>query len=437
MQRAQEKKRKQQQQREQTRRMKQFQSGNTTLGVTDPSSSSSGGFAVLQTAEDSDCSSEELQKQQANAAPETTHASASKPVAASSSSSTPGPRSFASSTSAAASSFLRVKPGNFSRLLYTNPVCLLTTSVPPEPHTSQPTPSAAPEISDAASVPPLAGAQKVAASPSSSSAAADAVDVASASAIGPAIPPQPATFIRSLPRRNVMTISWLTPTSNHGEFVCSMHAGRYSAQLLAHSAAAAGGADFVGATFVLSVPVAGMEQLVKSIGGCSGADDHARESSAPIEDKFTRLGIEPCRPGGKPIHALSDMPSVVSASSTASSHRGGKAQQQQQHRPSPQEEEAAADAEDAAGDLFAIPGCAAHLVCEVRSSCPASELPTPRVQAHNVLFCRVRRAYVQRDYWVNGNNFVPASPATPPYLTFLGSGNFAYVTNPAHATRKW
>jgi flavin reductase (DIM6/NTAB) family NADH-FMN oxidoreductase RutF len=97
-------------------------------------------------------------------------------------------------------------------------------------------------------------------------------------------------------------------------------------------------------------------------------------------------------------------------------------------------DEQAADAEDQALDLVAVPDCAAYLVCKVESSCPASEQPVPRVQAHNVLFCRVQRAYVHRSYWINGNNFAPSTPHTPPYLTFLGSGKFGHVVLPEHAT---
>ena len=108
----------------------------------------------------------------------------------------------------------------------------------------------------------------------------------------------------------------------------------------------------------------------------------------------------------------------------------------QKARPAAVVEEEAADAEDDAFDLLAVPGCAAHLVCEVHSCCMGSE-PTPRVQAHNVLFCRVTRAYVDRAYWLNGHNFIPVAAHTPPYLTFLGSGNFGHVVNPAHSAKQW
>jgi flavin reductase (DIM6/NTAB) family NADH-FMN oxidoreductase RutF len=226
-----------------------------------------------------------------------------------------------------------------------------------------------------------------------------------------------------------MTISWLTATSNHGEFVCSMNAGRYSATMLnaqqrqqqpnqtGSVASSSPPPPPIGSRFVLSVPVAGMEALVKAVGGCSGADADANGA-----DKFQRLGITPCRPGNKAIQ--------VSASAEAPHPHGPKA------RPAAVVEEEAADAEDAALDLLAVPGCAAHLVCEVRSTCMGNEAE-PRVQAHNVLFCRVTRAYVDRAYWLNGHNFIPVAAHTPPYLTFLGSGNFGHVVNPAHSAKQW
>lgn len=229
-----------------------------------------------------------------------------------------------------------------------------------------------------------------------------------------------------------MTISWLTATSNHGELVLSMNASRYTAQLVAAP----------GAVFVLNVPVAGMEAMVRAVGGCSGADGPAEltplqpapaaahshaatslqpselvslppaSSSTPVPDKFQRLGLPLCRPGNKPLEGPPAQPagSAHSAKQRQASQLG----------------EAEADAEDRALDLLALPNCVAHLVCEVSSLLPAAA-PEPCVRAHNVLFCRVRRAYVLRDYWRDGCNFIPVRAGLPPYLTFLGSGNFGHV----------
>lgn len=317
--------------------------------------------------------------------------------------------------------FVRVKPGNFSRLLYTNPVCLLTTSTPAAVPTAAQTSAASPVVAAAEPAALATGSDAAVAAACSSS-----VEPESGCESNVAIAAPPAA---SRPRRNVMTISWLTATSNHGEFVCSMNAGRYSATMLnkqqnhsdlsgAVASSVPASSPPIGSRFVLSVPVAGMEALVKAVGGCSGGDADANGA-----DKFQRLGIAPCRPGNKAIRVCGAEPSRP--------HGGG-----QKARPAAVVEEEAADAEDAALDLLAVPGCAAHLVCEVRSTCMGSEAE-PRVQAHNVLFCRVTRAYVNSAYWLNGHNFIPVAAHTPPYLTFLGSGNFGHVVNPAHSTKQW
>ena len=67
-----------------------------------------------------------------------------------------------------------------------------------------------------------------------------------------------------------MTISWLTATNNYGDFFASMNASRYSATIVTRTK-----------RFVLSVPVTGMEPVVRAIGGCSGFET----------DKFQRLHL--------------------------------------------------------------------------------------------------------------------------------------------------
>jgi ectoine hydroxylase-related dioxygenase (phytanoyl-CoA dioxygenase family) len=84
-------------------------------------------------------------------------------------------------------------------------------------------------------------------------------------------------------RRNVMTITWLTPTSNNREFVCSMNENRFSKELVLNAG-----------RFVLNIPVAGFEKTILSIGGCSGRDCN----------KFEKFGLEICRPGWRPFESL-------------------------------------------------------------------------------------------------------------------------------------
>ncbi|KAI8837012.1 hypothetical protein BJ741DRAFT_604778 [Chytriomyces cf. hyalinus JEL632] len=128
-----------------------------------------------------------------------------------------------------------------SRMLYANPVCLLTTTSIPTPATILP--------------------------PANE-------------------PAQP-----SLPETNVMTISWLTAIDNSGHFIASMNKGRYSAELLLSRIH---GLDYSNAFFTLSVPVHGSEKLVVDIGSCSGRT---------TKDKLKTLGIKTCSPGWKSFQA--------------------------------------------------------------------------------------------------------------------------------------
>jgi flavin reductase (DIM6/NTAB) family NADH-FMN oxidoreductase RutF len=285
---------------------------------------------------------------------------------------------------ATSADFVRVKEAHFARLLYTNPVCLLTSS---------------------------------------------AANLRSASASLPA----------TGALRNVMTVSWLAPTSNRGEFVMTLHAARYTARLV-HAE---------GHRFVLSVPVRGMEALVKSIGACSGsgaveaateaaaegesagkaatstsssetdgsaaaaavsapaaAESSASAAAAPIvrADKIRQLAVPMCRPGCKSmqiaVHDDDEDDDEVDAEARAD------------------------DADDAAAELAAVRGCCAHLVCTVTRALPATDA-NPASVAHNVLFCRVQRAYVHGAYFQNTQFVAPRG--APPYLSFLGSGGFAHV----------
>ena len=258
--------------------------------------------------------------------------------------------------------YLRIKPGNFSRLLYTNPVCLLTSSArPPLALGADLVASVAATANTAAiALPSLPAASESAAS----TAAADSTT--------------PSSLIG--PPRNVMTISWLTATSNHGEFMMSMHAGRYSATFV-HA---------VGDRFVLNVPVKGMEELVKQIGACSGRDDVA-------QDKFTRLGIRTCRPGNKPSTSLV-------------AQTDGKLKQKTRS-PALQAEDDA-DAEDAEWNFLAIPSCVAHLVCEVTSVHPVNCTDTAGTGSQcPFLFSspRLRTSFVLAEQWVKLHRFTAGS----------------------------
>jgi flavin reductase (DIM6/NTAB) family NADH-FMN oxidoreductase RutF len=239
--------------------------------------------------------------------------------------------------------------------------------------------------------------------------------------------------------RNIMTISWLTPTNNIGGFMCSMNANRCTARRFVRQA---------GDRFVLSVPVRGMEDLVRAIGSCSGDDttasssssSSASSSSAEVEDvdisastassstaaaamsvdtkivnKIERLNINICRPSSlAPVSAPSFSSSSSSSASAASSSSLSSTSDSEN---------------DESLDLFGVRGCCAFLVCSVQKAVLSSDAE-PLVAGQNILICQVERAYVHKGYWA-GANFLPTNKSLPPYLKFLGHGNFAHVVPPS------
>eukprot|EP00823_Brevimastigomonas_motovehiculus_P003263 TRINITY_DN1971_c0_g1_i1.p1 TRINITY_DN1971_c0_g1~~TRINITY_DN1971_c0_g1_i1.p1 ORF type:complete len:301 (-),score=112.54 TRINITY_DN1971_c0_g1_i1:542-1420(-) len=164
--------------------------------------------------------------------------------------------------------------------------------------------SSAPSASPSASVSTSSSASVSASSSSSissSSSSSSCVSVSSASKslqVGKALLsrllyPNPLCLLTSTesklhfaePKRNVMTITWLTAISNVGEFICSMNAGRDSTNIV-----------LLTKRFVLNVPVQGMESLVLGIGGCTGRD----------VDKFSFFHIPLCRPGWRSFTQADD-----------------------------------------------------------------------------------------------------------------------------------
>ena len=75
------------------------------------------------------------------------------------------------------------------------------------------------------------------------------------------------------PKRNAMVLSWITATNNNGRFMMSVNKRRHTASILsAGDGDGGGGSGGVGGNieFVLCVPVKGMEDLVLNVGKTSG-----------------------------------------------------------------------------------------------------------------------------------------------------------------------
>ncbi|KAJ3150571.1 hypothetical protein HDU89_002978 [Geranomyces variabilis] len=97
--------------------------------------------------------------------------------------------------------------------------------------------------------------------------------------------------------RNIMTISWLTATDNHGRFVCSINLNRRSCTLVRRAMG-----------FVLNIAPTSLQPLLLAVGSTSGHDK---------ADKFTALSIPTCQPGFQP-HSTSTTPTP--AIPTAAAH---------------------------------------------------------------------------------------------------------------------
>ena len=213
--------------------------------------------------------------------------------------------------------------------------------------------------------------------------------------------------------RNVMVLSWLTPTNNYGEFIFSLSKYRHSAALLVTTDT--DGRHILGVEFSLCVPIKGMEQLVLDVGSISGQNRSKFSSLQECEEKngeecsefnlskrqIKKIKREQISKNGVP--GLISVPLGVSPPCDLTRK------------------------EQVASDLFAIHGTVAHLHCRT-----CDVMNTDQNHEHLLLSAEVVDAYVEPSYWDTEKQlFCPQKPDVPPYLTFFGSQTFGYVTAPA------
>lgn len=279
----------------------------------------------------------------------------------------------------------------FSRLLYTNPVCFLGT-------TCRPAKNAAKDKDDG-KVPPASTHNNI--------------------------------------ERNVMVLSWLTASNNNGRFLFSIHKTRYSAELLTRRRECNGNEDSgdksieyeVGAEFSLSVPVKGMEEMVKDVGSISGrccnkfqSDMTATSLQQQTNDACDNNLSNRQRKKQKKENIMNN--GIVGLIPVSLGSNDDKLLE--------------------GSDLFAIKGTIAHLKCRVYAMIgPSStndvtnetasdamiENAQPAIDNdHLLIMAEVVDAYVHRSYWdPNKLLFRPMTTMHPPYLTFFGSQSFGYV----------
>lgn len=293
--------------------------------------------------------------------------------------------------------WLRLEGGkSFSRLLYPNPVCFLT----------------------------IGGASSFESGSRDRSPGEDAAPAAAVTTIATA--------------KNAMVLSWLTPTNNEGRFMFSINRRRHTASLLVPG----------GSSFVLSVPVKGMEQLILDVGGASGrwgckfpADrgkgeegQQAEESeggggNAPTSNRQKKRARQARLASGVPglvavPLGMSRVPSVTSPSKEPSEASSNE-QSMDVNEEVDQKLSWGTTSESAMG-AFAIDGTVAHLHC--RTYHVVSDPNDAIDSEHHLVLAEVTSAYVCSSYWDPVKlQFRPETCDTPPYLTFLGSQTFGYV----------
>lgn len=149
---------------------------------------------------------------------------------------------------------------------------------------------------------------------------------------------------------------------------------------------------------VLNVPVQGMEDIILSIGSCSGASI----------DKFEAFGIKTCIPGFQ----LQSLESKVCDEDGISI----------KYKTHSKKEKRRLKLEHALQSTIAIESTVAHCICEINS--------VHEDDGHLIVRCSQLIAWCREEYW-NGHQFFPRSlrgQAMPPsFLTFMGSKVFGYV----------
>ena len=154
--------------------------------------------------------------------------------------------------------------------------------------------------------------------------------------------------------RNIMTISWLTPVDNYGNFICSINKKRHSADLLMKAKA-----------FVLNVPVHGQESMVISIGSVSGR----------AVDKFDLLGIRVTSPGRSVRVDLTSTSEHEDRSGRTETTPSGAAESHSLPSTAKGSSQGRREAQERQENsrLIAVAGVAAHIVCDVCS--PLTDAP--------------------------------------------------------------
>ena len=338
----------------------------------------------------------------------------------------------------------------YSRLLYTNPLCFLCTTTNDNNNSPSPT---------------TTNGEDVAMAPPSSS--------------------PPNNDHQALKRPNVMVVTWLTATNNEGRFMMSINRHRHTAQSFFDplvkvsnndDANRGGNSTDNGVCFTLCVPVKGMEELIQNIGSTSGRfgnkftfqqqrqdeiETHSpalstaatttttinniNQLSKRQQKKLKRQKFSSCG-----IPGLRAIPFGGSTTSGSGTNSGCSRSIQNQLLLTNDATTRTATTDSA--DCFVIDGTVAHLKCRVVPNLPSSSSSSSSQVAsqsaellmldknHYLVVGEIVDAYVKKSYWDSSkklfrpmastsscNNQKTQSP--PPYLTFFGSQTFGFIVN--------
>jgi len=173
---------------------------------------------------------------------------------------------------------------------------------------------------------------------------------------------------------NIMTVSWLTATDNHTQFIMSLNHGRHTVSNL-----------FKGAAFSLSPYTEATTATALLAGGSSG--------KVVVEggSKLDSLGIAHTACGGKGegFPALKDAPA----------------------------------------HLLCTVLCTLKCSEEAEEGAGKSEegVEGGSLKGHIVFLCSIKEGWVDPKYWKDGKLFTPLDPSSPKLVSFLGSKVFAKI----------
>jgi hypothetical protein len=204
-----------------------------------------------------------------------------------------------------------------------------------------------------------------------------------------------------------MVVSWLSATNNKGKFMMSINKRRCTNTTLTTRDDKG---EIRGVDFVLSVPVAGMEELVLNVGkvsgrwGCSKFPQDHTNASDNLNQNVSHTRQLKKKKFIKGVEGLKTTELGIS-------------QEEPQNEDVP----------------FAIQGTVAHLKCTsyaVPTGANGNDLID---EDHDLILAQVHDAHVNANYWDEEKQLFcpqvsyPGAPPHPPYFTFFGSQTFGYV----------